>query len=366
MSQAMIERFKRYVEVDSETFEEGNFNEILIKELREMGFEVTQDQAGEAIGSDGNNIIAYKKGRLSGKSIALSCHTDTVRPGKNIRVVDLEDRLMSDGKTILGSDDKAGVAAIMQAMAEIFQDGIDHRDIEIIFSICEEAGLMGSLYMDYGLIRSDEVVVLDSGGDIGGIVVRAPGKIRISADFFGRAAHAGIEPEKGVSAIQMASDAIGKMNLLRVDEETTSNIGSFVANNSTNIVCQQAHLVMEARSLVMEKLKKQTEHLMDCMTSSAKQFGGEVIVDCQTLYAPFSIDEETPFLKEVAQRIRQVGVEPKFIQTGGGSDANHFNQNGKCAINLAIGMRGAHTLEEYILKKDLSKLCDIVKALVTN
>lgn len=366
MSEALIERFKRYVSIDSETFEEGPFNEVLIRELREMGFDVVEDEAGQQIGSDANNIIAYKKGSISGEPIALSCHTDTVKPGRGIAVIELEDRLISDGKTILGADDKAGVAAVMEAVSQLHSERAAHRDIEIIFSVSEEAGLMGSKYMDYRLIKSQNIVVLDSGGDIGGIVTKAPGKVKISADFTGKAAHAGIEPEKGISAIQMASDAVSKMKLLRVDEETTSNIGSFMASNSTNIVTPHAHLIMEARSLDSDKLKAQTAHLIDCMKDSAKRFGGSVVVDVETLYEPFSIDPNCVFLNEIVQKMENLGIKTTLKSTGGGSDANHFNLSGKCAINIAIGMRGAHTLSEYLLKKDLIELCEIVRAIITS
>lgn len=361
----LIERFMSYVQIDSETLNEGQFDDFLFGELEKLGFEVSRDDAGEKIGSNGYNIYAYKSGTLAGEPLAFSCHTDTVKPGIGIKPV-LEDGVIrSSGDTILASDDKAGIAAIMEAMAQIREEGLAHRPIEIIFTIAEEGGLRGAKNLDYDRIRSRKAVILDSGGTVGSIVVQAPAQDKIFATFHGRPAHAGIEPEKGISAISVAAEAIHNMKLLRIDEETTANLGTLIAESATNIVCPTAKLIAEARSLDNDKLKAQRDHMVACMEEAAKAFGATVDIQVESMYSAFNIPADDPFLKELSAVLEGLGFKITLASTGGGSDANIFNQKGIKALNLGTGMTGAHTLEEHISVKDLTDLCTAVKGIAT-
>ncbi len=359
----LIERFMAYVQIDSETLNEGAFDDYLVNELEKLGFEVTKDDAGSKIGSNGYNIYAHKSGTIEAESIAFSCHTDTVKPGIGIKPILENGVIRSSGDTILASDDKAGIAAIMETMAELYETGEAHRPIEIIFTIAEEGGLRGAKNLDYDRIRSKKAIILDSSGNVGNIVVKAPAQDKIYATFNGKPAHAGIEPEKGISAIQVAAAAISKMKLLRIDDETTANIGTFLAESATNIVCASAKIIAEARSLDNAKLKKQTEHMVDCMKAAAAEFGTTVDVTVETMYSAFHIPADDAFLLEVSQILKEMDFNIHLASTGGGSDANIFNQRGIKAINLGTGMTGAHTLEEHISVKDLSDLCRAVKGI---
>lgn len=361
----LVERFMSYVRIDSETFNEGAFDDFLFSVLTELGFEVSKDDAGEKIGSNGYNIYAYKAGSLDAAPIAFSCHTDTVTPGIGIEPVLDNGVIRSAGDTILASDDKAGIAAIIEAFVQIQEEQLAHRPVEIIFTIAEEGGLRGAKNLDYDRIRSKKAVILDSSGSVGNIIVQAPAQDKIFATFHGKPAHAGIEPEKGISAIMVAAEAISKMKLLRIDEETTANIGTLRAESATNIVCPKAELIAESRSLNNEKLKAQSDHMVACMQAAAEAYGTTVDVKVETNYSAFNIAETDEFLLELRGIIEGMGHSVKLASTGGGSDANIFNQRGIKALNLGTGMTGAHTLEEHISVKDLTELCEVVKKIAT-
>lgn len=359
----LIKRFMDYVQMDSETLNEGAFDDFLFEELEKLGFQVSKDEAGKIIGSNGYNIYAYKAGTIEAESIAFSCHTDTVKPGIGIKPILKDGVIRSSGDTILASDDKAGIAAIMETMTELVETREAHRPIEIIFTIAEEGGLRGAKNLDYDKMRSKKAIILDSSGNVGNIIVKAPAQDKIFATFNGKPAHAGIEPEKGISAIQVAAAAISKMKLLRIDEETTANIGTLMAESATNIVCPSAKLIAESRSLDNTKLKNQTDHMIDCMKKAAAEFGTTVDVNVESMYSAFNIPEDDEFLLEVRQILESLQFKVKLASTGGGSDANIFNQRGIKAINLGTGMTGAHTLEEHISVKDLTDLSVAVKAI---
>lgn len=359
----LINRFMAYVQVDSETLNEKAFDDLMVKELEALDFAIYTDKAGEAIGSNGYNIYAFKKGTLAGEPIAFSCHTDTVKPGIGIVPVLENGIIRSASDTILASDDKSGIAAIIEAMTMLKETNQAHRDIEIIFTIAEEGGLRGAKNLELDKIRSKKAIILDSGGPVGNIVVKAPAQDKIYATFHGKPAHAGIEPEKGISAIQMAAYAVSQMNLLRIDEETTANIGTLMADSATNIVCPSAKLIAESRSLNNDKLAKQTAHMVACIESAATHFGGRVDVEVLSMYSAFDIPADDEFLLEVSAVMKSLDLNVKLASTGGGSDANIFNKSGIKAINLGTGMTGAHTLEEHISVEDLTNLCRVVVAL---
>lgn len=362
-NERLVERFMSYVQIDSETLNEGAFDDFISEELKNAGFEVSRDNAGEKIGSNGYNIYAFKPGTLEREPIAFSCHTDTVKPGVGIKPILDNGVIRSSGDTILASDDKSGIAAILEAMVQIQEENLAHGPIEVIFTIAEEGGLRGAKNLEYDRIRSKKAIILDSSGSVGNIVVKAPAQDKIFATFKGKPAHAGIEPEKGISAIQMAADAISRMQLLRIDEETTANLGTLIAESATNIVCPSAKLIAEARSLNNDKLKNQTDHMVACMQAAAAAFGGEVEINVETMYSAFHIEESDPFLIELSATMENLGFKVKLASTGGGSDANIFNQRGIKALNLGTGMTGAHTLEEHISVADLTDLCRAVKGI---
>lgn len=362
--QRIVDEFLAYVQIDSPTTKEGKFASYLAGKLREMGVEVEIDDAGEKVGSDTGNLIARVKGTKDAPSILFSCHMDTVSPGVGIKPVIKDDVIYSDGTTVLGGDDKAGIAAIIEALRVIKENNIEHGPIEMAFTVYEEGGLLGSQNLDYSRLNSKMGFVLDSGGEIGEIVIKGPAQDKIDVKITGKPAHAGVCPEEGISAIQVASAAISRMNLLRIDEDTTANIGTINGGEVTNIVCPEVTIKAEARSLSAEKLDKQTAHMVECFKKAGEEFGAQVDIETTRAYGPFVVDENDEIVNIVKKACEAAGFESVTKSTGGGSDTNVFNGNGIKAINLAIGERKPHTLEEHMKIEDLVKAATLVVEII--
>ena len=321
---------------------------------------------GEKTGGETGNVIATLKGNRNGKKILFSSHMDTVSPSIGVKpIIDEANGIIkSDGTTVLGSDDKAGIAAILEALRTVKENNIEHSDIQVVFSIWEEGGLQGAKNLDYSKIDAEYAFVLDSGGSPGEIIVKAPAQDAIKVKIIGKPAHAGLQPENGISAIMVASKAIENMKLLRIDEETTANIGIVKGGIATNIVMPELEIVAEARSLSEEKLDAQTNHMIETFKSAAKEFGAEIEIDVNRAYGPFNIDETDEIVQLVKKAFSNMNIEGKTASTGGGSDTNILNKNGIKAVNLGIGMKNAHTLEEYIAIEDLINSAVMVKEII--
>jgi len=349
----LLNRFLEYVQIDSPTKNEREFANFLKNEMEEIGLEVIMDDAGEKVGSDSGNLIGKLKGTTEGETILFSSHMDTVSPGVGIKPQIKDGIIYSDGTTILGGDDKAGIASIMEALQVIKEENIPHGDIEIAFTIYEEGGLYGSKNLDYSKINAQLGFVLDSGGSPGEIIVEGPAQNKINVKFIGKEAHAGVAPEEGVSAIQIASEAISNMRLLRIDKETTANVGCISGGEVTNIVTKEVNIEAEARSLQDDKLEKQTDHMVTCCKDAAEKFGGEVEFEVKNSYGAFKVDAEHDIVKKVKKACENLGLKPYTTKSGGGSDTNILNANGITAVNLGIGEKNPHTVEEHLHIKDL-------------
>lgn len=360
----LVDRFMRYVQIDSPTKEEREFALILMKELEELGLSVVMDDAAEKTGSNSGNLIAKLKGNAEKETILFSSHMDTVSPSRGVKPKIVDGTIYSDGTTILGGDDKAGIASIMEALTVLKEENMPHGDIEIAFTIYEEGGLYGSKNLDYSKIDAKIGFVLDSGGDPGDIIVQGPAQNKIDVKFIGKPAHAGVAPETGISAIMMAAEAISSMKLLRVDEETTANIGSISGGGATNIVTKEVIFHAEARSLDNEKLKVQSDHMVKCCEDAARKYDGKVDVQVENAYGAFNIPVDHPTVKAVEEACEKLGIPTRTTTSGGGSDTNIFNANGVAAINLGIGERMPHTLEEHLHIIDLENTARIVVELM--
>ena len=360
----IVNRFMDYVKISSETGNEGDFYERLIEDLKEIGAEVTVDSAGQASGSNANNIYAKFTGNKDMEPLMFSCHMDTVKPGVNIEPVIVEGLIKSKGDTILGSDDKSGITALIEAMGMINSEQRDHGPIQMVFTISEEGGLKGSKNLDFDRLIGKSCFVLDSSGQVGKIIVQAPAQNKITAEITGKPAHAGIAPEKGVSAIMVGSEAIYNMQLLRIDEETTANIGTFESIGETNIVSPKARIVGEIRSLDKEKIGKQTDHMEDCLRNSAVGHGAEIDISIEKMYEPFCISEDDDIVKYVKKKCETLSIKPFTASTGGGSDANVYNSRGIKTLNLGCGVNNAHTKDEFIAVRDLIDLTKLAYSLI--
>lgn len=360
----LVEHFIQLVKIDSESRNEKQIAETLAEQLGELGFTVHKLPVPQDV-SNGFNVYARLEGELT-DSVVLSCHMDTVTPGIGIEPIIENDIIRSKGNTILGGDDKSGIAAIMEAVRCIQAANQAHKTIEIAFTVHEEGGLFGSQHFDMSYIQSDKAIVLDTGGPIGTIVNAAPGQQKIVANFIGRPAHAGLAPEEGISAIQVAADAITQMKLLRIDHETTANIGIVQGGNATNIVMPSLKVVAEARSLNDEKLSQQVSHMIETFQAAADKHGAQVEIDSTRAYNAFVIADDHPHIAAVKASFEAIGAQPYTKGTGGGSDANNFNAKGLTTVNISTGMAKVHTTEEFIAVDDMVKVSEFVQHYLTH
>lgn len=359
----LLETFLRLLRIPSLSGREGAVAHLVAASLGELGLTVERDQAHLQFGGEAGNVIARLPG--PGPPILVCAHLDTVGPGDHISPRVSASRITSDGTTILGADDKAAVAGILEAVRVVLEQSLPHAALELVFTVAEEVGLKGAKALDLGRLRSRLAYVADSEGRVGTMINRAPGQDSIKAVLTGKAAHAGVAPEKGVNAIKMAGQALAAMRLGRLDEETTANIGLIRGGLATNIVPDRVELEGEARSHRDDKREAQVQHMVECLHEAAAQMGGKVEVEITPMYRSFHIPETHPVVRLGRLAMRQVGLRPRLQATGGGSDANVFNEHGMAAVLLGVGYRDCHTKREYIPLAQLHKFAQLMVALLT-
>ncbi|OBA05674.1 hypothetical protein A9P44_13285 [Paenibacillus polymyxa] len=363
----ILQEFMELVQVDSETKHEQEISRVLKEKFNALGLEVVEDDSRERTGhGSGNLIVTWKaEGVEQAPKIFFTCHMDTVTPGKGIKPQLGEDGwIRSDGSTILGSDDKAGIAALFEAIRVVREQNIPHGQIQFVITAGEESGLMGARAMKPEVLDSDFGYALDSNGEVGSICIAAPTQARIEMRITGKSAHAGVNPEDGISAIQVASKAISKMKLGRIDKETTANIGSFEGGGATNVVCDFVLIRAEARSIVQEKVNHQIQHMREALETTAREFGAQGEFRSEVIYPAFSFTEHDEVVQVAQRAIQGLGLATSTFHSGGGSDANVFNGLGIPTVNLAVGYQNIHTTEEKIKADDLVKVAEVVVALI--
>jgi tripeptide aminopeptidase len=361
------------IKIDSLSRKERAIAMRLRKEMEELGGEVWIDDAGEKIGGSVGNLIAHLRGNAPGsKPLLLSAHMDTVVPGEGVVPVLEGDILRSDGRTVLGGDDKSGVAIICEVLRVVRERGLACSDIDVVFTICEEAGLVGAKYLDVSRLRARTGLVLDS-DSVGLVFTKAPAANHMEFHIHGLEAHAGVCPERGISAIQVAAEGIAKMRLGRVDDETTANIGLIDGGMAVNIIPNSVRLKGEARSHREEKLEEQTRHMLRCLEEAAtrhtleldqKRFQARVEAKIERSYDRMDVPEGSRIVQLVHTAGRNLGLEVKTMATGGGCDANVFNKKGLEVANLSTGMRDIHTVKEWLDLNDLYLSAEMVLEIV--
>lgn len=353
------------IKIDSVSRKEYAVAMRLKREMEELGATVTIDDAGEKVGGSVGNLIAQFAGNSPrAPTLLLSAHMDTVVPGEGIKPVLDGDILRSDGRTVLGGDDKSGVAIICEALRIVKENNLPRSDIDVVFTICEEAGLVGAKCLDVSRLRARMGLVLDS-DSVGFLFTKAPAANRMEFKVHGLEAHAGVCPEKGINAIQVAAEGIAQMKLGRIDAETTANIGIIEGGMAVNIVPNSVVLKGEARSHNPEQLDRQTQHMARCLEEAAarhhldlagKEYRASVEAKIERDYDRMDVPDGAPIVQLVRAAARNLSLDLKTTATGGGCDANVLNQKGLQVANLATGMREIHTVNEWLDLRDLN-LC---------
>ncbi|MDV2884104.1 hypothetical protein BTR22_13285 [Alkalihalophilus pseudofirmus] len=361
----LVDEFLELVQIDSETKFEAEIAPILTEKFTSLGVEVVEDDAADKTDHSAGNLICTLPGTKDGvDAIYFTSHMDTVVPGKGVKPSIKDGYVITDGTTILGADDKAGIAAMLEGIRVLKEQNIEHGTIQFIITVGEESGLVGAKAMDPAHLKAKYGFALDSDGPVGNIIVAAPTQAKVKAVVHGKTAHAGVAPEKGISAITVAAKAISKMPLGRIDEETTANIGRFEGGSQTNIVCDHVAILAEARSLVNEKMEAQVAKMKEAFEQTAKEMGTKADVEIDVMYPGFKLGDGDEVVEVAKRAMTAIGRTPELLQSGGGSDANIFAGHGVPTVNLAVGYEEIHTKNERMPIKELVKLSEAVVAVV--
>lgn len=360
------DQFISLVQIDSHSLHEGEMAKRCIKELESLGFQIQVDDAGTKLGGQTGNVVATLNGRDDYPKILLAAHMDTVRPGEGVKPqIDEHGVVWSDGTTVLGADDKAGVTAIFTALSEIVENDIPHGQIQVLLTIAEEIGLQGARHLDASLLDAEFGLSLDSGGELGTIAYAGPGQMKFEATVTGVRAHAGVSPEKGISAIKVAAQAVAAMPHGRIDEETTVNIGSFVGEGPTNIVADKVTIIGEARSRNPEKMKTVMKQVETAFREAASKARASVEFHEEHMYDGFEFSEDAPVRKRIERALTQSGFTPNPVKVGGGSDANVIQSYGVPILNIGVGYEDIHSTDEHIRLRDILAAAEVAKVFCT-
>ena len=365
----LAKRFKMLVEIDSISREEGNIAGKLAGILQDMGADVAFDNAGRSLGGDTGNLIAKFKGNVDAEPIFFSGHMDTVEPGRGVKVIYKDGVFRSDGTTILGSDDKSALAIILEVMDTVLEKKLPCPPVEIVFTICEEIGLLGAKNLDLTLLDSKSGYILDS-TETEGIVTKAPFANRIEIKVFGKDAHAGAFPENGINAISVTSRAIASLDLGRIDHETTCNIGKIKGGKATNIIPDFVVIDGEARSHDKAKLDLITNKIVNAFHDAADFFRTdgndlpriEAIVEQD--FPGTDIPEDHEIVRLAKKAAENIGRKMECKTIGGGADANIFFGKGIAAGVLGTGMTDVHTVRESVKLKDMVDAAELLLEII--
>jgi len=363
----LIEEFIELVAIDAPSFGERKMADCLMQKLTEIGFTVSEDEAGRAFGSDCGNLYGYLEGELKGEPLLFSAHMDTVPPAHGKRAILNEDgRITSAGDTVLGADDVAGLVAILESVRSLREEKIPHRSIEVLFPIAEETYANGSNLFDYTQIRSKEAYVLDLDGKVGRVAYTAPSIISFTAVIHGKASHAGFAPEAGIHSIAIAAGAISKMKLGRVDEDTTVNVGKIEGGKATNIIPESCRVEGELRSFRHEKALDLLQEIKRLFTQEAENAGAMLEWKEDITCTAYETDPRGLTARRYARACEAAGIVPEFVKTLGGSDCNVFATKQITGLVLSNAMNQVHSCNEYTEVDELILSTQIVRNLMTS
>lgn len=365
----MIKEFKTLIKFDSISFMELDISLYLVNKLKELGLEVEMDNVGHILNDNPKatgNIYGYLKGNAKGEGIILSSHMDTVAPGINKEAIIENGIVKSKGNSVLGADDITGIVQILEVLTIIKENNLPHPDIEVVFFVAEEAFCKGSSLFDFSKLKSKYAYVLDLSGKVGTIAISAPTVISLKITINGKAAHAGFEPEKGVSSILVFSNFVSKLKLGRIDYETTFNIGTVNGGLGKNIVPDLVVSLGEIRGMDDKKIGNLLEDIENTLDIEAKKLKATYLFEYEKNISSYRINKDSYLVNRYREALKELNYgEPLLIDTFGGSDNNNFNLHGIEGIVLSNAMNNVHTTNEYFEIDEFVKAANILLKLVT-
>lgn len=344
--------------------EERAVADAVLRYLRGLGLEPDEDDCGPRIGSTIGNVYARLEPTAPGTPLFFCAHLDTVPPDGELRPVVEDGVIRNAGGTVLGADNKAAVVAMLEGVRRVLAENRPHAGIELVFTPKEEVGLVGAEAFDHERLHARTGYVYDQAGPIGEIVLGAPWSRALEVRFHGRAAHSGMFPEEGRSAVQAAAKAIADLRLGRVDEETTANVGVISGGTAGNVVPEWCTFLAEARCHDERRLGEIVQEMLDACAFAATSAECEVETQVRKSYLGYRLKRDEEAVRLAAAALQRCGVEVTYVLSGGGADANVFNERGRRCVNLANGMTDIHTPDERIAVADLEAMVGVTVALV--
>jgi tripeptide aminopeptidase len=357
-TERLLSLFLELVKINAISRREKPVADFLIPIMTQLGASIDFDEAHLSLNGEIGNMFCKFPGTVTGETLLFSAHMDTVQPTQDINIVILDDRIMTDGTTILGADDRAGIAAIIEMIRTIKENNLPHPPIEIVFNIAEEIGLMGSQFLDYSKISAKVGFIPDTSSSPGAIIYSAPAQKHLKVTINGKAAHAGMAPQDGVNAITALAKAISRMPQGKIDDETTANVGIISGGKATNIIADKAVAECEARSRNPKTLIKLINEMQTIFNDEANKLGATTEIIVTDLYPSFKLPMDSNAIKIASKAATDLGLPVTVSATGGGSDANFFNGAGIETVIIGTGMCNPHSTREYILKEDLYDLSE--------
>ena len=365
-AERLLNMFGQLVALDSPSFGERAVCDCIAEKLTSLGLSPVEDDAAVRIGGNTGNLYTYVDGTLPLPPLLFCAHMDTVEPscGKPMRISD-DGIITSDGTTVLGADDAAAIASILEALTALRLSDTPHRPIELLFTAAEEPYCVGIQVFDFSNLKAKQAYVFDLTGEMGSAAIQAPTILSFRAEFSGRAAHAGFSPESGIHAIQAAALAVTLLPRGRIGDATV-NIGTISGGTANNIVPDSCLFTGEIRSYSDRHATDLMSQIEQCIQESADAFGASATVSTQRHVTAYCLEKDSPVIARYERVCRQLGLTPALCSTFGGSDNNHLVQHGIQGIVPATAMFQCHTCQEYTTISDLTRAAQIVYALMTS
>ncbi len=361
----LLDLFLQLIRIESTSLHERAMADYLIDQFKSWQVDVSEDRAAAKIGGNaGNLIVRLDSDSKRSSPLALLAHIDTVRSTAGVKPMIENGVIRSDGSTILGADNRSGVALILYVISEILEKKLKHRSLEIVFTVAEELGMLGALALDFGQLSAKEGYVFDCSARPGSYVAESPTAFDFRVDCQGRAAHSAVAPEKGINALSMALEIMNQFPLGRINPQTVANIGTIHGGSADNVVPDQVRFTGEFRSFSPSEIERIKASLNTSCRSVSQKYGGTCEVAFTLSFEGYKFEPQTPVIQRLHQAMQELQLVPNPMVYSGGSDVNVLNANGIQAVNVGIGASNPHSNEEQIALADMVKGAELLLRLV--